>query len=211
MIRIMIADDHRLVRRGIKEILKTANDIVVSGEAADSEELLLLLRQDHPDVLILDLSMPGLSGTELIKRLCAEFSSLRILVLSMHNEAQFAALAIRAGALGYVTKDADPEILLLAIHRIAANGKFIDPALVEAMVFAPPQETKPLPHESLSDREIEVLGLLVTGKSLNAIASELHLSPKTISSHKMRLMQKLGTDSNAELVRYAIRHKLSQA
>lgn len=210
MIRIIIADDHRLVRRGIKEILKTANDIAVCGEAADSEELLGRLRQELPDVLILDLSMPGLSGTELIKKLCTEFAALRILVLSMHNEAQFAALAIRAGALGYVTKDADPEILLLAIRRIAVNGKFIDPALVEAMVFAPPVMT-PLPHESLSDREIQVLELLVAGKSLNVIARELHLSPKTISSHKMRLMQKLGTGSNAELVRYAIRHRLSQA
>jgi DNA-binding NarL/FixJ family response regulator len=210
VIRTMIADDHRLVRRGIKEILKTASDIVVCGEAANSEELYILLRQEQPDVLILDLTMPGLSGTELIKHLCTEYSSLRILVLSMHNEAQFAALAIRAGALGYVTKDADPEILLLAIQRIAVNGKFIDPALVEAMVFAP-QEMSPLPHERLTDREVQVLELLVAGKSLNAIASELHLSPKTISSHKMRLMQKLGTGSNAELVRYAIRHKLSQA
>jgi DNA-binding NarL/FixJ family response regulator len=210
VIRIIIADDHRLVRRGIKEILKTADDIVVCGEAADCEELLLLLRQQLPDVLILDLAMPGLSGTELIKSLCAEFASLHILVLSMHNEAQFVALAIRAGALGYVTKDADPEILLLAIRRIAVNGKFIDPALVEAMVFAP-QLMPPPPHESLSGREIQVLELLVAGKSLNVIACELHLSPKTISSHKMRLMQKLGTTSNAELVRYAIRHKLGQA
>lgn len=209
MIRIVIADDHRLVRRGIKEILKTASDVLVCGEAADSEELLHILRQDLPDVLILDLAMPGLSGPELIKCLCAEFSSLRILVLSMHNEAQFAALAIRAGALGYVTKDTDPDILLLAIHRIALNGKFIDPELVEAMVFSP-QETRPLPHENLSDREIQVLELLVAGKSLNHIAVELNLSPKTISSHKMRLMQKLGTESNAELVRYAIRHKLCQ-
>ncbi|MDP1526809.1 MAG: response regulator transcription factor [Rhodocyclaceae bacterium] len=210
MIRVIIADDHRLVRRGIKEILKTASDIVVCGEAAGSEELLLLLRQDQPDVLILDLAMPGLSGTELIKYLCAAFSSLRILVLSMHNEAQFAALAIRAGALGYVTKDADPEILLLAIHRIAANGKFIDPALVEAMVFAP-QATKPLPHEHLSDREIQVLGLLVAGKSLNLIAGELNLSPKTISSHKMRIMQKLGVTNNADLMRFAIQNNIAKA
>lgn len=209
MIRIVIADDHRLVRRGIKEILKTASDVVVCGEAADSEELLHILRQDLPDVLILDLSMPGLSGPELIKRLCAEFASLRILVLSMHNEAQFAALAIRAGALGYVTKDTDPDILLLAIHRIALNGKFIDPELVEAMVFSP-QENRPPPHENLSEREIQVLELLVAGKSLNHIAVELNLSPKTISSHKMRLMQKLEIESNAELVRYAIRHKLCQ-
>lgn len=207
MIQVMIADDHRLVRRGIKEILKTANDITVCGEAADSEELLSLLQQGTPDVLILDLSMPGLSGTELIKHLSNAFAAVRILVLSMHNEVQFVAQAIRAGAQGYITKDADPEILLQAIQHIATNGKFIDPALVEAMVFSA-DDALPLPHESLSARELQVFGLLVAGNSLNAIAGELNLSPKTISSHKTRLMQKLGTNSNAELVRYAFRHKL---
>jgi DNA-binding NarL/FixJ family response regulator len=161
-------------------------------------------------VLVLDMAMPGLSGTELIQQLSTDYPRLRILVLSMHNEGQFAAGAIRAGAHGYVTKDADPEILLQAIRKIANDGKFIDPALVEAMVFDPP-EAEQLPHENLSEREIQVLRLVVAGKSLNAIAAELHLSPKTISSHKIRLMQKLGTDSNMDLVRYAIRHKLVAA
>ena len=208
MIQVMIADDHRLVRRGIKEILRTTTDIVVCGEAANGDELLELLREAQPDVLILDMSMPGLSGTDLIQQLSSKFPQLRILVLSMHNEGQFAARAIRAGARGYVTKDADPAILLLAIHRIAMNGKYIDPALVEAMVFDPPEAIQ-LPHASLSDREVQVLKLVVAGKSLNAIATELHLSPKTISSHKMRLMQKLGTESNMDLIRYAMRHQLT--
>lgn len=210
MIRVTIADDHRLVRRGIKEILRTAADIAVCGEAANGDELLCLLRHDPPDVLILDMAMPGLGGTELIGRLSTEYPRLRILVLSMYNEGQFAARAIRAGARGYVTKDADPEVLLQAIHRVSNDGKFIDPALVEAMVFDPPGAEQ-LPHDSLTEREIQVLGLVVAGKSLNAIAAELHLSPKTISSHKIRLMQKLGTDSNMDLVRYAIRHNLAAA
>lgn len=210
MIRVTIADDHRLVRRGIKEILRTATDLAVCGEAANGDELLGLLRQELPDVLVLDMAMPGLSGTELIRQLSAEYPRLRILVLSMHNEGQFAAGAIRAGAQGYVTKDADPEILLEAIRKVASDGKFIDPALVEAMVFDPP-EAEQLPHENLTEREVQVLRLVVAGKSLNAIAVELHLSPKTISSHKIRLMQKLGTDSNMDLVRYAIRHKLAAA
>lgn len=210
MIRVMIADDHRLVRRGIKEILRTSADIEVSGEAADGAELLALLRQAPPDVAILDMAMPGVSGIELIQQVSAEFPGLRILVLSMHNEGQFVARAIRAGAHGYVTKDADPDILLEAVVRVAANRRFIDPALVEAVVFDPPQAEQ-LPHENLSEREVQVLRLVVAGKSLNAIASELHLSPKTISSHKIRLMQKLGTESNVDLVRYALRHKLCQA
>ncbi len=210
MIQVMIADDHRLVRRGIKEILHTTDDIAVCGAAANGDELFLLLEQGLPDVLILDMVMPGLSGIELIQQLIAKFPQLRILVLSMHNEGQFAARAIRAGACGYITKDADPTILLLAIHRVATNGKYIDPSLVEAMVFDPPAITQ-LPHESLTEREVQVLKLVVAGKSLNAIATELHLSPKTISSHKMRLMQKLGTESNADLIRYAMHHHLTGA
>lgn len=210
MIRVSIADDHRLVRRGIKEILRTAADIRVCGEAANGEELLALMREGQPDVLILDMAMPGLSGVELIQLLGEEFPRLRILVLSMHNEGQFAARAIRAGASGYVTKDADPEILLKAVRTVAADGKFVDPALVEAMMFDP-SALEQLPHESLTERETQVLRLVVAGKSLNAIAAELHLSPKTISSHKIRLMQKLGVDSNMDLIRYALRHNLAPA
>lgn len=206
MIRTLVADDHRLVRRGIKEILATGGDIEVIGECASGDEVLAALRLDQPDVVILDMSMPGLSGIELIRQLSVEFARVRVLVLSMHNEGQFAARAIRVGACGYVTKDADPEILLDAIRKIAAGGRFIDPALIDSMVFERPLADPP-PGERLTAREQQVLQQLVDGKSLNAIADSLFLSPKTISSHKMRIMQKLGVSNNAELLRYALRHE----
>jgi DNA-binding NarL/FixJ family response regulator len=205
MIRILIADDHRLVRRGIKDILSTANDMAVIGECANAREILIALQLELPDLLLLDMSMPGLSGVELIRLLVKDFAQIRILVLSMHNEGQFAASALRDGANGYVTKDADPEILLQAVRKVAAGGKFIDPALVEALVFEKPNPAQSL-DETLTDRELQVLRQVVDGMSLNAIAEALHLSPKTISSHKMRIMQKLGISNNADLVRYAVRH-----
>lgn len=208
MISVLVADDHRMVRRGIKEILGLADDIAVIGECASGDEVMEELRQRMPDVLILDMLMPGLSGVELIKHLVKEFRQIRILVLSMHNEGQFVARAIREGARGYVTKDADPDILVQAVRKIADNGKFIDPALVEAMVFEMP-DAEQGPDDKLTDRELQVLRLVVEGKSLNTIAEELHLSPKTISSHKMRIMVKLGVNNNADLVRYTLRHDIT--
>ena len=205
MIRILIADDHRLVRRGIKDILGTASDMAVIGECANADEVLIALQREVPDLLLLDMAMPGLSGVELIRLLVKNFAQIRILVLSMHNEGQFAASALRDGANGYVTKDADPEILLQAVRKVAAGGKFIDPVLVEALVFEKPNSAQSL-DETLTERELQVLRLLVDGMALNAIADALHLSPKTISSHKMRIMQKLSISNNAELVRYAVRH-----
>ena len=209
MIRVLIADDHRLVRRGIRDILGTATDVTVMGECACADEIFVTIRQAVPDILLLDMSMPGLSGVELIKHLVKEFAQVRIVVLSMHNEGQFAASALREGAHGYVTKDADPDILLQAVRKVAAGGKFIDPALVEALVFEKPGPTQTL-DETLTDRELQVLRLVVDGKSLNAIAEEVHLSPKTISSHKTRIMQKLGISNNADLVRYALRKGLGK-
>lgn len=209
MISVLVADDHRLVRRGIKEILGVARDIAVIGECASGSEIEGALSRLMPDVLILDMVMPGLSGVELIAHLVKEHPDLRILVLSMHNEGQFAARALRAGASGYVTKDADPEVLLQALRKVAAGGKFIDPALVEAVVFDAPIAGQALDN-NLTERELQVLRLVVSGKSLNAIAEELHLSSKTISSHKTRVMQKLGVANNADLVRYALRHDLAK-
>lgn len=208
MISVLVADDHRMVRRGIKEILGRAGDIAVTGECASGDEVVEALRREIPDVLILDMLMPGLSGVELIKHLIKEFRQIRILVLSMHNEGQFVARALREGARGYVTKDADPDILVQAVRKIADDGKFIDPALVETMVFEMP-DTEQGPDDKLTDRELQVLRLVVEGKSLNAIADELHLSPKTISSHKMRIMAKLGVNNNADLVRYALRYDIA--
>jgi DNA-binding NarL/FixJ family response regulator len=208
MIRVLVADDHRMVRRGIKEILGMSGNIAVIGECANASEILDALQREMPDVLLLDMAMPGLSGVELIRHLVKDFPLIRILVLSMHNEGQFAARALREGACGYVTKDAEPEILLQAVDKVAAEGKFIDPALVEAMVFEIPSMEQG-PDNKLTDRELQVLRLVVAGKSLNASAEELHLSPKTISSHKMRIMQKLGVSNNADLIRYASRHGIA--
>ena len=208
MIRVLVADDHRLVRRGIKEILAVTGDITVVGDCASADEIEIALRLALPDVLILDMAMPGLSGVELIRHLVKEFPLLRILVLSMHNESQFVARALREGARGYVTKDADTETLLQAVLKVALDGKFIDPALVNAMVFKMPGVESAV-DDKLTERELQVLKLVVAGQSLNAIAEALHLSPKTISSHKTRIMLKLDVDNNADLVRYALRHGIT--
>jgi len=193
MIRILIADDHAIVRGGLKQIIATTADIAVAGEAAQGAEVIEKLRVCRVDLLLLDMTMPGISGVDLIRRVRTEHPALPILVLSIHNEAQVVARAVRAGATGYVTKDSDPEI---------------HPKLADVMVFDTHSSTA-APHEILSDREFQVLHLLAAGKSINAIAEVLVLSAKTISTHKMRLMQKLGIENNAELIRYAIKHGLT--
>jgi len=208
MIKILIADDHAIVRGGLKQIIATTADIVVTGEAAQGSEVVDKLRTCDIDLLLLDMTMPGISGVDLIRRVRAEQPALPVLVLSIHNEAQVVSRALRAGATGYVTKDSDPEVLLAAIRKLAAGGRFIDPKLVDAIIFETHSGDSP-PHEILSDREFQVLQMLAAGKSINDIAETLALSAKTISTHKMRLMQKLGLGNNAELIRYAIRHGLA--
>ena len=207
MIRIIIADDHAIVRGGLKQIFAMTSDIVVVSEAAQSSEVLEQWRQIPCELLLLDLTMPGVAGVDLICRLHDEKPDLPILVLSMHNEGQIVARTLRAGAAGYVTKDSEPEILLAAVRKVAAGGKYIDPSLVESMIFNSGGSSD-LPHDSLSERELQVLKMVAAGGPLGEIAERLHLSPKTVSTHKMRLMQKLGIDNNADLVRYATRHGL---
>ncbi|MEM5316961.1 response regulator transcription factor [Paraburkholderia sp. JHI869] len=207
MIRILIADDHAIVRGGLRQILATTADIVVTAEAGQGPEVIEKLKTSEIDLLLLDLNMPGLSGIDLIRRLRSERPTLPVLVLSIHNEAQVASRALRAGATGYVTKDSDPEVLLAAIRKLADGGRFIDPKLVDAMVFEK-HTGDAAPHEILSNREFQVLQMLATGKSINDIADACALSAKTISTHKMRLMQKLGLSNNAEVIRYAIRYRL---
>lgn len=207
MIKVLIADDHAIVRGGIRQIIATTSDIVVSAEAAQGSEVVDKLRACPVDLLLLDMTMPGISGVDLIRRVRAELPSLPVLVLSIHDEAQVASRALRAGATGYLTKDSDPEVLLAAIRKIANGGRFIDPKLVDAMVFETHRGDVP-PHELLSDREFQVLQMLASGKSINDIAEACALSAKTISTHKMRLMQKLGLANNAEVIRYALRHGL---
>lgn len=208
MIRILIADDHAIVRGGLKQIIATTEDVEVAGEAAQGTEVLEKLRTCRVDLLLLDMTMPGISGVDLIRRVRTEYPVLPVLVLSIHNEAQVVARAVRAGATGYVTKDSDPDILLAAIRKLAGGGRFIDPKLIDVMVFDT-HSSGAAPHEILSDREFQVLHLLAAGKSISAIAEVLVLSAKTISTHKMRLMQKLGIENNADLIRYAIKHGLT--
>ncbi|HUY03894.1 MAG TPA: response regulator transcription factor [Rhodocyclaceae bacterium] len=207
MIRIAIADDHAIVRGGLKQILAMTPDIAVTAEATNVSDVIDVMRHGELDLLLLDMAMPGISGVELIVLLQRERPSLPLLILSMHNEGQIVARALKAGASGYVTKDSDPEILLAAIRKVAGGGRFIDPALVDVMVFEASGRDL-APHELLTEREFQVLDMIAAGQTIGAIADCLHLSPKTVSTHKMRLMHKLEIDSNVDLVRYAIKHGL---
>lgn len=207
MTRIIIADDHNIVRQGLRQILALAPDITVVGEAANGQEVLAMIAQLECELLLLDMTMPGLSGVELIKRIKQGERPLSVLVLSMHNEGQLVSRALKAGAVGYITKDSDPETLVAAIRKVARGGKYIDPTLVDEMVFNLGMDRR-MPHERLSDREFQIYQLLVGGKSVTSIAESLCLSSKTISTHKLRLMQKMQLNSIAELTRYAMEHRL---
>jgi DNA-binding NarL/FixJ family response regulator len=205
---IVIADDHGLVRSGLRQLIEGVDRLRVSGEAASGEELLALLRRVPADLVLLDMAMPGLSGIELIQRLRDQRSGLPILVLSMHNEGQIVARALKSGAAGYITKDCHPDTLLGAVRKVLAGGRFIDPALVDSVVFnATAGESSR--HEQLSPRERQILEMISSGLPLGDIADRLHLSPKTVSTHKMRLMQKLDLRNNADLLKYALRHGLT--
>lgn len=210
MINILIADDHAIVRSGLRQIIATSGDIAVSAEAAGGAEVLDMLRRIPVDLLLLDMNMPGISGLDLIGRIRIEWPALGIVIFSMHNEAQIASRALKAGASGYVTKDSDPNILMTAIRKVAQGGRFIDPSLVDAIVFKDHSVGDAPPHEILSNREYQVLQRLAAGESINDIARTFSLSAKTVSTHKVRLMRKLGLDNNIDLARYAIKHSMVQ-
>ena len=203
MIQVLIADDHKIVRDGLRRILAATTDVQVAAEAASGDEALALVKKQDFDVAMLDMSMPGLSGLDLIKRLKIEKPKLRILVLSMHGEQQYAARVLKAGAAGYLSKDSAAELLLSAIRKIAGGGMHIPEAAAAGLVAA----ERPA-HELLSDREFEVLRLMVEGKSPSDVADQLHLSVKTVSTHKTRILEKLGLKTTADLVRYALENKL---
>lgn len=208
MIRVAIADDHTILREGLRQLLSAARDVKVVAEAADGHEALALVRAGGFDVLLLDLSMPGKSGIELIKQIRSERPRLRVLVLSMHEESQYAVRAIKAGAAGYVTKDRAATELVDALHAVAGGGAHVSANVAQALALGAMPDAAGLPHERLSDREFQVFDLLVRGLTVTDIAGRLNLSSKTISTHKARLMDKLGIDNPAELVRYALRHGL---
>jgi DNA-binding NarL/FixJ family response regulator len=208
MIRIVIADDHAIVREGLKRIVSGADGLEVVAEAKDGNEVMQRVRELKFDLLMLDLSMPGRSGMETIKLVRAERPQLRILVLSMHQELQYAVRAIRSGASGYLTKESAPALLVQAIRKIAAGGAYVSAEVAEQLALHAMPGNESLPHERLSEREFEVLRLLVNGGSVTAIAAQINLSVKTVSSHKANLMQKMGLQNQSELIRYAIRHGL---
>jgi len=203
MTRLVLADDHKIVRDGLKRILAATPDLQVAAEAADGDALLALVKAGEYDIAVVDMSMPGLSGIALIKRLKLEKPKLRILVLSMHGEQQYAARALKAGAAGYLNKDSAAELLVGTIRKIAAGGVHIGEAAAASLVAADRS-----PHEALSDREFEVLRFLVDGLGPTEIGERLHLSVKTVSTHKTRILEKLNLGSTAELVRYALENKL---
>ena len=208
MIRILVADDHTLVRDGLKQILSSAQDMLVAAEAVDGDQALRRVRTEEFDLALLDMSMPGLSGIELIKRLKLEKPKLRILVLSMHGEQQYAVRAYKAGASGYLTKDSASSQLVEAIRKIAAGGVYISAAAAEQLALGAMRNDAALPHTALSDREFEVFRLIVAGTSLTEIADGLHLSVKTVSTHKTHILQKMSMSGTADLVRYALEHQL---
>ena len=205
MIRVLIADDHKIVRDGLRRILTANADVEVAGEASDGDQALALVRANEYDVALLDISMPGLSGIDLIKRLKLERPGLRLLVLSMHGEDQYAARVLKAGASGYLNKDSAAEQLVGALRKVAAGGVHIGEAAAASLVAAERE-----PHHALSNREFEVLRLLVAGRSPTDIAEQLHLSVKTVSTHKTRMLEKLKLHTTADLVRYALENKLFQ-
>jgi DNA-binding NarL/FixJ family response regulator len=207
-IRVFVADDHAIVREGLRRILAAEPAFEVVGEAKDGHEVLAAVRAGGFDVLLLDLSMPGRSGIELVKQVKSESPALKVLVLSMHDEDQYAVRAIRAGASGYLTKDSATTQLVAAIRKAAAGGLYITPAVAEQLALQLQAPGDELPHKKLSDREHEVFLRLVAGESVSAIAERLHLSVKTVSTHKTHVLEKMGMSSVAELVRYAVAHGL---
>lgn len=206
--RVFIADDHAIVREGLRRILDAASGFAVVGEAKNGHEVLSAVRTGDFDVLLLDLSMPSRSGVDLIRQVKAERPDVRILVLSMHDEQQYAVRAIRAGASGYLMKDTAAQQLVTAINRIAAGGMYITPAVAEALALGLQSPGEELAHKRLSDREYEILLLLAGGESVTKIGERLHLSVKTVSTHKTHILEKMNLGSLAELVRYAIAHNL---
>lgn len=208
MKRILIVDDHDVVREGVKRILNERPGASVFGEARAAPDALRLVREQDWDVVVLDLSLGGRSGLELLKELKQIRPRLPVLILSMHSEEQYAHRAFKAGAAGYVTKDSSAAELAVAVNKVAAGGKYITSTLAEKLIFDLERGSDRPPHEILSDREFEVMRLIASGKTVTDIAGLLSLSDKTISTYRARLLEKMGMMTNADLIRYAIHNKL---
>lgn len=206
--KVLIADDHPVVRHGLKQILAADPDMTVVGEAKNGNEVLDLARRLEWDVAVLDYSMPGRSGLELLAEMKREFPQRPVLVLSMHPEELHARRVLKAGGAGYMNKESAGEELAAAIRKVVNGGKYVSAALAERLAMELTPEAQKPPHETLSDREYRVMWLLASGKPINRIAKEMFLSPSTVSTYRVRILRKLGLGSNAELVQYAVKHQL---
>jgi len=208
MIKVVVVDDHAVVREGLKRIVSESGGMIVSGEAADGQEAMRIIKSEPCDVVLLDITMPNKSGLDVLKELHAESPRLPVLVLSMHPEDQYAVRVLRAGAAGYVTKESAPAKLVQAIRKVVRGGKYVSPSLAERLVFDLGTDTDKAPHELLSDREYQVLCMIASGKTVTQIADVLTLSVKTISTYRVRILEKLRMKNNAEITRYAIKEGL---
>ncbi|MBK7613692.1 MAG: response regulator transcription factor [Vitreoscilla sp.] len=208
MTRVIICDDHALIRRGIRDTLSDAPDLDVVGEAGDYGELRTLLRKDSCDVLVLDINMPGRSGLDVLHVLKDEGSTVKVLVVSMYPEDQYAIRALKAGAYGYVNKGGDPAVLVQAVRTVAQGRKYVTPEIAQMLVESLTAPEVANAHERLSDRELQTLVMIASGKRLADIANELTLSPKTVSVYRARVLEKLGLSNNSEMTVYAIRNGL---
>ena len=208
MIRILLADDHPVVRAGLRQILAAAPDMAVVGEAADGPAVIEQVAAARPDVVLLDVTMPGAAFVTLLRNLKRNHPHIALLVLSVHPEDQYAVRAFRAGASGYLSKERSPELLIAAIRRVAQGGRYVPESVAEQLVARLGSNGGAERHEALSDREYEVLCLFGAGKTIKQIAADLGLSPKTVSTFRARILQKMGLRTTAELVRYAVEHTL---
>jgi len=209
MVRIVVCDDHAIVREGLKQILGAQHDFAIVGEASDGHETLQRVRELDFDVLLLDMSMPGKSGVELIRQVKGERPKLRILVLTMHEEHQYAVRAIRAGASGYLTKESASSQLVSALRKVAGGGAWISAEIAQQLALNAMPDAQAAPHERLTDREFQVFRMIADGRSISDIAGELKLSVKTVSTHKANVLHKMGMSTQGELIRYALENGLA--
>ncbi len=208
MLKILIADDHPVFRRGLKQIIAETTDMVVAGEATNGWEVLSKVRTGDYDLVLLDISMPGKDGMDVLTQLKNERPALLVLMVSMHPEEQYAVRALKAGASGYLTKESAPDELIVAIRKVSTGRKYVSSALAERLAALLQEDAEVLPHEALSRREYQVMCMIASGKTLKEIAGELSLSIKTISTYRSRILEKMKKNNNAELTRYAINNRL---
>ena len=209
-IRVLIADDHAIVRQGLRQILSDTPDLTVAGEAENGVQAVQMVRTGEWDVVLMDVSMPDRNGIDALKILKKEFPRLPVLILSMYPEEQYAIRALKAGAAGYLTKQSAPELLVTAIRQVASGKKYVSPSLAEELANAIGDDSERLPHEKLSDREYQTLCMIASGKTPTEIAEALNLSVKTVSVYRARLLEKMNLRNNAELTHYGLKHGLAE-